>query len=54
MGKDAKMYCKINLVLSDEKNYNNLVQNAFGTIRPYTMENVAKKHMDVFNKIMIQ
>ena len=52
MGNDEEMCRKTTLVLSDEQKYDNMSYNALNTIRPYTIENMAKTHIEVFNKIL--
>ena len=52
MGNDDELCDKVRLVLSDEQNYNNMSHSVLNTIRPYTMENMANKHMEVFDKIL--
>lgn len=52
MGDDGEMCKKTGEVLSNEQNCNNMAQNALKTIRPYTMGNMAKVQMEVFDKIL--
>ncbi|MBR4173292.1 MAG: glycosyltransferase family 4 protein [Clostridia bacterium] len=52
MGNDTMMCRRTEEILSDTENYDGMAKNVLDTIRPYTLENMAKKHIDVFNKIL--
>ena len=52
MGDDMMMCRRMTEVLSDERLSYNMARNALNTIKPYTMENMAKSHIDVFENIL--
>ena len=50
---DDKMLCQaVRKALTSEK-YEKMSQNAVDTIKPYTISNMAKKHIEVFDEILL-
>ena len=43
---------KLSTLLKDEELYEQAAKSAIETIRPYTIENMAKTHVEVFEKIL--
>ncbi|MBQ7718421.1 MAG: glycosyltransferase family 4 protein [Clostridia bacterium] len=52
MGDDALMCAKTAEIALSGQRYNIMAQNSLDTIRPYTFENMALKHCDVFKTVL--
>ncbi len=51
VGDEEKLSEKINAILTDKDLYSRMRFNAFAAIKPYTLENMAKAHIDAMEKI---